>query len=709
MRLVNFFLVASILMASGIGAEAVEMVRPIEALEQSRRDRIKVDNRLKHEEADRRKREKELEAKRQGEAAEQRKRESQEFEFLTAYKAQQEAQRKREETAAKAAQGARPSSTDIPPQPTAGQSGPTAPSQGHLTLIHMGDIHGHLVPRPSVERGDATGRTEGGLARMYSKIRQIRDRQGPARTLLFNTGDTLQGSAEALFTRGQALVDVLNRFGIDAYSPGNWDWVYGVPRFLELFAGPNPKAPWHALTANAYFEGEPYADRAGERVVPPYLIRVVDGVRVGILGFTSDRGPQVVGTGVTKGVRFTKGDAEVAALVRTLREQERVDLVVMISELGLANNLRLAEQTPGIDVILSSDMHEITREPVRTATGTLIVEAGMDGQVLGEFNLKVENGRVASWHWTLHRIDERTPEDVGIVAAIAAIRAPFVSGRAFREQVNPFNGARLTRPIDTVVGQTSVALHRTNFSSQPFAAVIEGTSHSMLTDAFRAETGAQIGAIRGFRYGTVVPPGPIRLEDLYHFMPIGPMIAKGTIKGRQLKNQIEAAADGSLNPDVSKWTGGWLFNFSGAMMDLDPFAKTGERARAIQIYDEATSAWHPLDLDADYTYASYYYMMDPGLINVLPARDIQVLREPDGRPLDGTEVVARYLQTRSGGVGPERGRIRMLRPLPSAGFGSLFIQPLRGVAAAPASEEGRSISGTSTPDTGGTTAAGTQN
>ena len=78
---------------------------------------------------------------------------------------------------------------------------------------------------------------------------------------------------------------------------------------------------------------------------------------------------------------------------------------------------------------------------------------------------------------------------------------------------------------------------------------------------------------------TVVPPGPIRLEDLYHFMPIGPMIAKGTIKGRQLKNQIEAAADGSLNPDVSKWTGGWLFNFSGAMMDLDPFAKTGERAR----------------------------------------------------------------------------------------------------------------------------------
>ena len=679
MRLVKLSMAAFILVAASIHSAAVEMVRPFDALEQSRRARIELEKRLLRDEVERRKREKEQEAKRQREAVEQQKRERQE-------KAQQEAQRKHESGTARKAQGARPSSTNNRAQLTADQPSPISSSQWNLTLIHMGDIHGHLVPRPSVERGDAEGRFEGGLARIYSKIRQIRDRQGSSRTLLFNTGDTLQGSAEALFTRGQALVDVLNRFGIDAYCPGNWDWVYGVPRFLELFAGSNPQAPWHALTANAYFEGEPFADREGERVVPPYLIRVVDGVRIGIMGFTTDRGPQVVGTSVTKGVRFTKGDAEVAALVRTLREQERADLVVMISELGLANNLRLAEQTPGIDVILSSDMHEITREPMRAATGTLVVEAGMDGQVLGELNLKVENGRLVSWHWTLHRIDERTPEDLEIASAINTVRAPFVSGPTFREQMNPFNGARLTRPIDTVVGQTNVALHRTNFSSQRLAAVIEGTSHNMLTDAFRTETGAQIGAIRGFRYGTVVPPGPIRLEDLYHFMPIGPMIAKGTIKGRQLKNQIEASSDGSLNPDVSKWTGGWLFNFSGVKVDLDLFAKTGERARAIQIYDEGASAWRSLDLEADYTYASYYYMADPGLINGVPARGIQFLREQGGLPLDGTEVVARYLQSRPGGVAPEGERIRVLRPLPPADFGSPVIQPLRGAALAPAFE-----------------------
>src|SRR6266581_4301451 len=251
----------------------------------------------------------------------------------------------------------------------------TPAAAAEVTLVHMGDLHGHMVPRPSLH-ANTPGATEGGLARMMTAINEIRARRTRGKALLINTGDTIQGSAEALFTRGQALVDVLNRFRIDAYAPGNWDWVYGVDRALELFAGAAPKAPWNALAANAYFDGEPYADRSGSRVLPPYLIREVDGVKIGIIGFTTDRGPQVVGRAVTKGVRFTKGDAELKELVPLLREREQVALVVMISELGLSNNIRLAEQTPGIDVILSSDMHEITTKPVVTSTNTLITEVG---------------------------------------------------------------------------------------------------------------------------------------------------------------------------------------------------------------------------------------------------------------------------------------------------------------------------------------------
>src|SRR5258708_35623028 len=89
-----------------------------------------------------------------------------------------------------------------------------------------------------------------------------------------------------------------------------------------------------------------------------------------------------------------------------------------------------------------------------------------------------------------------------------------------------------------------------NTTTREPPAVVEGSSHILLADAFRHATDADVAAIRGFRYGTVVPPGPIKLEDLYHFIPIGPLIAKGTIKGPQLRNQIENSIDGPLNPDV---------------------------------------------------------------------------------------------------------------------------------------------------------------
>ena len=93
---------------------------------------------------------------------------------------------------------------------------------GDVTLIHTGDIHGHLLPRANL-RSDGIGHSmEGGVARMYTKIKEIR--AASPNSLLINTGDTVQGSGEALFSRGQAMIDVLNLFGFDAHAPGNWDF-----------------------------------------------------------------------------------------------------------------------------------------------------------------------------------------------------------------------------------------------------------------------------------------------------------------------------------------------------------------------------------------------------------------------------------------------------------------------------------------------------
>lgn len=541
-----------------------------------------------------------------------------------------------------------------------------------IGLIHVGDFHGHLTPRAHC-RADSSGEMRGGLARVFHIISDIRRRYPDC--LLINTGDTVQGSAEVLFTRGQAIVDVLNAFDFHAFAPGNWDYVYGTDRFIELFGGEAPLAPWNALASNLYYSDEgAYREKAGQRVLPPYLIREIAGVRIGILGFTTDRGPQAMGDQATRGFKFTKGDAEAAEFIELLRTQEKVDVLIAISELGLANNVRIAEAHAGLDIILSSDMHEETRQPVRTSTGTLVVEEGQDGTVMGEFVLILEDKRLVDIQWQFHVVDSRIPEDLMIAAKVAEVRKSFVEGPDFVPHVNPFNGTRLQRPIDSVIGNTAIALHRANFSHEDMPAVIEGSSHDFLTDAFRVQCNADIGAIRGFRYGTHVPPGPIRLEDLYHFIPIGPQIAAGKIKGQQLKKQIENSADGALSPDITTWTGGWVFNFSGVTFDLDPYGSKGKRASDIRVGDR------PLQEDAEYRYASYWYEREPTKINHIDATAVEVLKGESGEALDATEIVVRYLASLPDRTAYTRiNRIRLTRPLPAPAFGNPEIQPLKGV------------------------------
>ena len=613
-----------------------------------------------------------------------------------------------------------------------------------LKIIHMGDVHGHLIPRPNV-RSDGNGGTEGGLARMYTKIKKIRG--DGEKTLLINTGDTVQGSAEALYTKGQAVVDVLNLFKIDVFAPGNWEFVYGTERFRELFAGVNgaaPLAPWNTVSANVYYDGvanPAYAALNGQPVLPKYKIIVKNGVRVGVLGFTTDRGPQVVGTAVTKGFRFLNSapgsagtvgsdvsqvEAELQARIAELRPQ--VDLLVVASELGLANNIVLAERNAGIDLILSSDMHEETRQPVVTSKGTIVVEEGQDGTMIGELEFKFTKSSTGqltrkSWEWKAHTINDSISEDRTIKSKVAAVRAPFLSDTTAKGFVNPFNGSKLSGRINEVVGYTKVPLHRSNYSSEAMPAVVEGSGHDFLTDAFRTigikRFGAEmdagtrpvnvIGAIRGFRYGTHIKTGEIKREDLYHFLPIGPKIACGTIEGNKVKGQMENAADGSLNPDPRRWTGGWLFNFSGVTSDLyaisgATYDATGatvgalNRVRNIQVQgkDGVWGAWAATN---KYTYCSYFYDTDPFQINKVDITGpttttnadgttttipgfrgtIQVVKDANGNVMDGVDVVIEYLSgLPNKTANTVLNRTTIKEPLPANLTGNMEVQPWSG-------------------------------
>lgn len=488
----------------------------------------------------------------------------------------------------------------------------TAPSlasagSGKVTLIQTGDIHGHLLPRPNL-RSDAVGQSmEGGVARMYTVIKQMRNdatkcvkvngvKKCTDYSLLLNTGDTVQGSGEALFSRGQAMIDVLNNFGFVAHAPGNWDFLYGTARFEETFKGTAttpPLANWNALASNLYYTnqfddaavcGATATDPATgtvrplKRVLPTYMIKQVGNLKVGILGFTTARAIAAVGTSVTQNYMFSNGKTEVPCFVDRLRNIEGVDLVVMMSEMEMSRDIQIAETlAPGPDVILNSDMHERTTAPIVAVNPdghqTLIVEEGQDGTVIGKMELEVENGKITEWEFRQRVITDDIKEDKAIAAAVAKARAPFVTGTFVPGQTVTVGGntTMLMRPVDEVIAYTQVGLHRSNFVDEDMPGVVEGTSHDLIADAMAAIGQAQSASLRGFRYGTHVPPGgAITMEDIYHYIPVAAKLGRtNKACGADLKFAIENSIGGTFHSDPNQWTGGWMFGYSGLTMDVD--------------------------------------------------------------------------------------------------------------------------------------------
>ncbi len=615
---------------------------------------------------------------------------------------------------------------------------------GTVRLIQIGDIHGHLVPRPNV-RSDSTGKLEGGLARMATIIKQIRAKSMVGKTntsLLINSGDTVQGSAEALFTRGQALIDVVNLLGIDADNPGNWDFLYGTARFEETFKGANGKAPlanWHALASNLYYTNQ-FDDtavcaltgtdpatgtvRPYKRVLPTYMIKQVGKVKVGILGFTTQRGIPTVGLKVTTGYQFTNAQTELPCFINVLRNQEKVDLLVMISELELSKNIKLTEANAGVDVVLSSDMHEKTVQPIvihhANAPDTLLVEEGQDGTMVGEMKLEIESGKVAEWEFYPHIVTDNIHEDPTVAAKVAQVRKPFLTGTFVPGQQVTVGGntTTLLRPVDEIIAYTQVDLHRSNFMDEDMPAVVEGSSHDLITDAMRWAAATDAASIRGFRYGTHVPAGwPIRMNDVYHYIPIAAKLGRSTKAcGADLKTQVENSTSATFNPDPNQWAGGWMFGYNGVTFDLDACGGFGipgmptERGTNIKVNGVAvdiTDAYNPTTQACasgapGYKVAGYWYAEDPTTINnCSPCRGrlIQVVKtdgsvvdvNPAALPnstdlLDVTEAVVKYLRDGLGGTVTASNlpihrlnikRLPTINPYPFK-----VIQPLNGATAA---------------------------
>ncbi len=443
------------------------------------------------------------------------------------------------------------------------------PDERSVTVLLMADTHAALQVHQEVffdAEGRPQFRSAGGYALLASAIRKERN-ANPGRTLLVNVGDTIHGSAVAEWTQGAAIVPVANALGIDVFVPGNWEYAYGPEVFRKRMRELN-----HPVAAINLFDRV-----SGKRLFAPSVVKEVGGVKVAVVGVTSVIVDKSMAPAFSEGLRFTFKEG-IQAEVDRLRS-EGAQIVLLATELGLAQEIRLAREVKNVDFILGGHTHERTVSPVLEG-GTPVIEAGSEGSFLARVTFRVRDGRVAGYD---HRLMEVTPErhqpDPEVARLVEEARRPFEA------------------KLKKVVGRTETPLFRKG--------VLESSMDNLIADALRAITGADIGVTNGFRFSYPVPPGPLTEEDLFNVFPMDAPIKVGTLSGKQLREFWEEGLDQVFTADPYGQRGGWGPRPSGMKLRIRLGSPKGQRVIGMEVHGE------PVSDDKFYTVASCDRPGDP--------------------------------------------------------------------------------------------------
>jgi len=411
-----------------------------------------------------------------------------------------------------------------------------------ITLMQLQDVHGHIAPHASILKNDVLDPNAGGVAKLATLINQVRTDNPDA--LLLAVGDTTHGSAEMLFTLGDAIMPVLNSLNIDAFLPGNWDFGWGPRVYRQRFTPANPPLAPNNRTTIAWMDGKPghegqtcnlasynwqppganaaynspfvpanlcHVTKAnfptvainlynyneieaattpgtplGPRVHAPYVIKDIGKQKVAILGITTDVVPQQA-QAFNTGFRFTMGYKELPVDIAAAKA-EGADLIVVLSELGFAKNVQLVKEFPEINVMFSGHTHERTPEVVvinrpdqNGDNFGLLTEAGED-DFLGRLDVTVTGGRIKSWTWDLMEASSAVVEDPAIKAIVDQERKTFVSGPDFQCHTFGVNAFPFGKGHTLCEPLDAVAGY-TDPTIERFD-VLEEISNNAMTDAF---------------------------------------------------------------------------------------------------------------------------------------------------------------------------------------------------------------------------------
>ena len=392
----------------------------------------------------------------------------------------------------------------------------------------------------------------GGFAHLATLVKMMRASRPQA--FLVDGGDTWQGSATALWTNGQDMVDATKLLGVDMMCP-HWEFTYGADRVMEIvkkdLAG---KIEFLAQNVKTNDFGDP--------VFKPYVIRQQNGIPVAVIGqafpYTPIANPRHFVPDWTFGIQ----DDNMQKMVDECRAKG-AKVVVVISHNGMDVDLKMASRVRGIDAILGGHTHDGVIQPIKVKNAggvTLVTNAGSNTKFLGVLDFDVKNGKVADFRYKLLPVfADMLPADKDMQAFIDRVRAPYK--------------AKLEETLAVTEG---MLYRRGNFN---------GSFDQLIVDALMEVKGADLAFSPGFRWGTSLLPGQAITREhvmdqtatTYSYSTLTEMT------GEMIKTVLEDVCDNLFNPDPYYQQGGDMVRVGGLQYACAPLEKMGSRIQDMRL------------------------------------------------------------------------------------------------------------------------------
>ena len=205
--------------------------------------------------------------------------------------------------------------------------------------------------------------------------------------MLLDAGNTLYGEQPlAQQSQAKVLIDAMNLLGYNAMVIGDLDLQLGLDVLRQRIAG----ARFSILSANVMVAGE------NKLLTKPYTVLDVGGRKVGIIGLTWD-GLSADDPSIKGKFLLLKADLVLPQYVTEVSQQ--ADIIVLLSNMGFEGDQRLSSTVPGIDLIVGGRSRMAMNESWRNEkTGTLIVQAGFQGEWIGRRQLHLDSAGTVTEH-----------------------------------------------------------------------------------------------------------------------------------------------------------------------------------------------------------------------------------------------------------------------------------------------------------------------